>query len=122
MNQRPLTGEERYELAVLNTKIAATVLARRNWLDAKMVETSDLQVGDDLYDLESGYKVGVVTAIKRFHRGDFEFDSSPSCYYEYSTGGMGRDNTSRQIGKSFGTREDALQRAEWRAERLRGSL
>jgi hypothetical protein len=118
---RPLTGEEQHELDALNAAVADAITARRNWLDAKIRETSQLQVGDDIYDVTSGQKVGRVTGLYRFwrDRDDGIRDDSHYCEYEYEVAPGCRDNTSRQSGRSFGTQEDALTRLEARVARLR---
>jgi hypothetical protein len=46
-------------------------------------------------------------------------DTSVDCHYRYETAPRCFDNTSRQVGVSFGSREDALREAERRASRLR---
>lgn len=121
MNQRRLTDNERAELDALNESVSAAIQIRREWLDAKMHETSQLQPGDAIYDLATGRQLGIVRRLYRYHAdGNQLYDDSPSCSYEYGTGNNCYDNTSRQPGLSFGTREEALQRAEAYAARLRG--
>lgn len=122
MTQRPLTENEQGELADLNTAVSAAIEARRAWLDAKMHETSRLQVGDDLYDLDKGVKVGTVSELYRYWRDRDEGvrDKSAHCDYQYETSPRCFDNTSRQ-SRSFGTREDAIRRAEMRSSLLRAT-
>lgn len=124
MSQRQLTEEERIELATLTDAVHAALRARTDWLDAKMVETSELQVGDDIYNLRTGRKVGVVAELYRYWRDRNDLlDDNVGCSYRYETGYVGSrcfDNTSRQYD-SFGTREQALVRAEFTAARLRGA-
>jgi hypothetical protein len=118
--QRPLTEDEKSELANLTAAVTAAIEARRNWLDAKMHETSRLQVGDDIYDLDSGTRLGTVSKVYRYWRDRDEGvrDTDAYCEYRYETSPRCFDNTSRQIGRSFGTREDALHYAV-RTSRLR---
>lgn len=117
-NTRPLTDEEQNELDALTAAITGAIEARRAWLDAKMQECSRLRVGDDIYDLDSGTKLGTVSELYRYWRDRNDLlDTSHYCDYRY-----GSNNTSSQPGRSFGTREDALARAEWRASALRSSL
>jgi hypothetical protein len=120
MNQRALTEAEKTELALLNDAVDGAIQTRRDWLDAKMAETSKLKVGDDVYNLRSGARVGVVSELYRYHteRNDL-FDTSHYCEYRYETHPNSFDNTSRQSGQSFGTREDAVRHAEYKLERLR---
>jgi hypothetical protein len=121
--QRPLTEDEKGELADLNAAVSAAIETRSLWLDAKMHECSRLQVGDDIYDLDSGRRLGRVSALYRFWRdrdGGVR-DTSVSCHYEYETHSRCFDNTSRQLGLSCGTREDAAHRAEMQVSLLRGT-
>lgn len=120
VNQRALTLPEKAELAALNDGVSAAIAARAAWLDAMMAQTSDLQVGDDIYDLRSGAKVGVITALYRYHSGRNDlYDTSHCCHYRYQVHAGYQDNTSRQSGASFGTKAQALARAESQADRLR---
>jgi MoaA/NifB/PqqE/SkfB family radical SAM enzyme len=87
-----------------------------------MHETSRLQVGDDIYDLDKGIRVGTISELYRYWRDRDEGvrDTSAHCDYEYETRPGCRDNTSRQYG-SFGTRGDAIHRAEMRTSLLRSN-
>lgn len=117
---RPLTEAEDLELAALNEAVNAALRARRDWLDAKMAECSALQPGDDIYDIRKGYKVGTVRKLYRFHRDRDEGirDRSHYCSYEYETSPRCYDNTSRQVGVSFGTKADAADYARARLNAL----
>lgn len=122
--QRPLTEDEKGELADLNAAVSAAIETRRLWLDAKMHECSRLQVGDDIYDLDSGRRLGRVTELYRYwrDRDDGVRDTSVSCHYQYETSvRLCFDNTSRQVGLTCGTREDAARRAEMQVSLLRGT-
>lgn len=114
-----MTSDEKSELEALNTAVQAALDSRREWLDIKMHETSKLQVGDDIYDIDSGVNLGVVTGLYRYHAGRNDlYDTSVHCDYEYRTLGGCNDNTSRQTSRFFGTREEAAQRAQFRADQL----
>lgn len=119
--QRPLTEDEKRELAELNAAVSAAIEARRNWLDAKMHETSRLQVGDDIYHLRTGLRLGKVSELYRFwaNRDDGIRDTSIECHYKYATSPLSFSNTSSQRGP-FGTLEDAIGQAEAEAARLQG--
>ncbi|OBG32403.1 hypothetical protein [Mycolicibacter heraklionensis] len=118
---RMLTDSEESELASFNAAVAAAIEARRTWLDAKMHECSSLQPGDDIYDLDTGYRIGKVSRLYRYwgDRDDGIRDTSIETHYEYETSPRGFDNTSRQTTRSFGTREQAIREAERRSSRLR---
>lgn len=120
--QRRLSEEENAELAALTAAVEAAIQARREWLDAKMHECSRLQEGDDIYDLETGARVGRVAELYRYwqDRDDGVRDTHVDCHYRYETSGRSFDNTSRQSGRSFGTRQDAIDWAEARTARLKG--
>lgn len=118
MSQRALTLPEQAELAALNDGVSEAIAKRKAWLDDKMAETSKLQVGDDIYNLRSGRKVGVVSELYRYRTNDL-YDTSHYCEYRYESSPNCFDNTSRQSGSSFGTKEDALRHAERHVERLR---
>jgi hypothetical protein len=117
--QRPLTEDEKGELENLTAAVSAAIEARREWLDAKMHETSRLQVGDDIYDLDKGVRAGTISSLYRYWRDRDEGvrDTSAYCDYQYETSPRCFDNTSRQY-RSFGTREDAIRHAEMRTTRL----
>lgn len=111
-NQRPLTVDEKAELEALNKSVTDAIEARSRWLDAKMVETSCLQVGDGIYDLDTGSRVGTVTRLYRVsaknHNGIY--DTSVSCYYEYEKAPRSFDNTSRQTGRRLGPKPALVER------------
>jgi hypothetical protein len=119
--RRRLTEAEEQERAALNEAVTAAIERRREWLDAKMVECSTLQVGDDIYNVETGQKLGVVAELYRYwrDRDDSIRDTSHYCDYQYETSPRCFDNTSRQIGLRYGTRQDAIDYAERRAAQLR---
>ncbi|YCU34461.1 hypothetical protein ACRYGU_16590 [Mycobacteroides abscessus] len=117
--QRRLNDDEKSQLEALTAAVQAALDARREWLDAKMHETSKLQVGDDIYDVETGVNLGAVTKLYRYHAGRNDlYDTSVECDYEYRTYGGYNDNTSRQSGRSFGTHEDAVEHAKSQVDRL----
>lgn len=111
-NQRPLTDEEKVELAGLNDAVTTAIENRRRWLDEKMVETSLLQVGDGLYDLDTGSRVGTVTRLYRMNAKQHNgiYDTSVSCHYEYEKEPRSFDNTSRQIGRRLGPKPALVER------------
>lgn len=111
-NQRPLTVDEKAELEALNEAVTNAIETRRRWLDEKMVETSVLQVGDGIYDLDTGSRVGTVTRLYRVNAKNHNgiYDTSVSCYYEYEKAPRSFDNTSRQIGRRLGPKPALVER------------
>jgi hypothetical protein len=121
MRLDPLTELEDSQLRSLNDAVDAAIAARRDWLDRTMAKASKLQVGDDIYDLNTGRRLGKVVKLYRYWRDRDEGirDTSHCCDYEFETAHGFFDNTSRQSAMSFGTREEAAERAELRARSLR---
>ncbi|MBS4102418.1 hypothetical protein [Tsukamurella paurometabola] len=117
--QRPLTDEERGELDALNAAVQEAIDTRREWLDAKMHEVATLKVGDDIYDIESGRKLGVVSRLYRYHTNQNAlYDTHVTVDYEYETSPRCFGNTSSRLRLSVGTREEAASYAKRRADRL----
>lgn len=116
----PLTEAEREELQTLNDEVTTAINKRKEWLDKKMAEKAHLKIGDEIYDCRKGTKLGVVSRHYRYwaDRDEGVRDSSLDINYEYETSPNCFDNTSRQIGVSFGSREDARKYAEMQARRL----
>ena len=119
MNQR-LTPDEQAELDQLNAAVTAAIARRRSWLDEKMAEKSDLQVGDPIYHLESGRRLGTVSRLYRYWRdsdGGMR-DRSLSIEYEYEESPGIFNNTSCQLGVGFGSKKAAAEIAELRYRTL----
>lgn len=120
MTQRKLTEAEKLEIDALNQAVTDAIEKRKKWLDAKMVETSRLKVGDDIYDIESGDKIGIVSGLYRYDDEENPlYDTSYRCDYEYEVRKNCFDNTSSQIGLLYGTKEDAARYHENMAAMLR---
>lgn len=107
MNNRPLTESEKSELDILNKAVDDSVMRRKLWLDAKMLEVASLKVGDDIYNIATGQRLGVVSGIYRCHEGDQRYDTGVSVNYQYCVGNNCHDNTSRQFIR-VGTKDDAI--------------
>ena len=123
-----MTQEMIDTLASLNQSVDEAIKARKAWLDSKIVEVSKLHVGDDIYNLETGRRLGTVTNLYRFWEDADEGvrDKYLSVDYQYCEDlddprGKSYDNTSRQTG-IFGTREDAAKWMIRRAEELQVKL
>lgn len=107
-------------LEQLNAAVDEAIRKRREWLDAEMVRQSPIKVGDMLYDLESGRPVGRVVELYRYwrDRDNGIHDKNLDWDYGYEHGPRMIDNTSRQVGRRFGTREQAKAAMERRAKAI----
>lgn len=116
------------ELDALNEAVKQAIDARTQWMNDHMTHYAKWQVGEELFDLETGRRVGVVSRLYRFHGpqhdGDLRcrddrFDTSMSVEYEVRE----RDNI---FGNSscchgmyrWGTREELANRLRNRLEAL----
>jgi hypothetical protein len=122
VTQRSLTDVESAELDALTASVTSAIEARRQWLDAKMVECSSIKVGDMLYDLDSGLELGVVSELYRYwrDRDDGVRDTSAHCDYRFETSPFCFDNTSRQPEVRVGTAAQAAASLDARSQRLKG--
>ena len=106
-NLKPLTQEEKVILQQLNENVKQSISIRRKWLDEKMVEHSEIQIGDTIYNFISGEILGVVSELYRFWRDRDEGvrDTSLDVDYSYKVSTVSNipyfDNTSSQTGLSI---------------------
>lgn len=109
--KRFLTDEEQLELNILNDAVKATVEKRSQWLDSKMVEIAKLKIGDDIYNLNTGRRLGKVTELYRFWRKQsrWDLDNHIDICYEFEVEPRCFDNTSRQPGLFYGPKEEVRQ-------------
>lgn len=98
------TPEMDAELAVLNSAVEEALSARKAWMDAHMTAYAKYQIGDVLYDMETGHELGPVVEHYRYHAGHPQFDDKMEIYYRYRKPNGVIDNTSRQFGLRIGTR------------------
>lgn len=117
--QRPLSDSDKERLDQLNAAVSTAIYARRDWLDSKMTEYAEMQVGEYAYDLESCRKVGRVSELYRFwrDRNDGVRDTALSIEYQFETSPNCFDNTSRQPFK-IGSKKSAELMARERLMRL----
>jgi len=113
------------ELEKLNKEVTLTIKKRTAWLESKMVEYSELQVGDDIYNLSTGEKLGVVSKIYECWTKEKSLDDvnlmpfSPDLEYEYEVPISKHVlNTLRQPRISVGTKREAILWANDRSEVL----
>jgi hypothetical protein len=122
MANRYLTPEEEAEREQLTQAIQTALENRSAFLDRMMVKYSDLQVGDEIYNLKTGSCLGVVTELYRYWKSQNKplLDVSYGCHYRYRNIVGDLDNTSRQDSLSVGTKEQAVQHAKFNLQRLGG--
>ena len=82
-----LTNEDKNILQQLNIDVINTIKKRRDWLDSKMQEYAEMQIGDNIYNLETGLPIGVVSKVYRLWRDTDEGfrDKVLDINYEYKT-------------------------------------
>jgi hypothetical protein len=117
--RKPLTEADKLHLEELNARVISAIADRRDWLDSKMSEYAEMQVGDGVYDLESGVRAGTVSALTRFWR-DIEAgvnDTSLQINYKFEISKGNFDNTSRQPHK-LGSKDEAALSAWWQLKAL----
>ena len=102
-----MNDKDKQELDGLNTAVDLATEERTKWLDDKMPEYADIAIGEDIYDISSGRRLGTVSRHYRYHAGDLRFDTELSINYEYETSKNCFDNTSRQIVLNYGTKNQA---------------
>src|SRR5271155_793517 len=99
------------ELKRLNEAVEDAIKTRTYWMDAHMEDYSRLKVGETLYDIQKGVPLGVIRRLYRYWANrnpihDTHMSIDAEYQVDYSPGNC-YDNTSRQIGVSFGSREEA---------------
>lgn len=113
------------DLARLNDAVKHALRTRKAWMDEHMPDYAKVQVGEEIFDMRTCERLGVVTKLYRYHGDrDPRYDTSMSIEYEFETGRSGcaifHDNTSRH-GSYFpvGTRAEVVDRLRWRADNLK---
>ena len=116
MKSEPELNALRGELAVLNAEFFAAMAKRKTWMDAHMEDFARFKVGDEIFEIHSGKRLGVISKLYRYwgsnHR-DPQYDTTMNIAYEYHTGNNCFDNTSRRP-ISIGTAQDLRDNAVWK--------
>jgi hypothetical protein len=122
---------DREKLRFFNQAVESAILARQKWLDENVPKYAEAQIGEDLFDLETGRSLGVVTAHTRCHRnsgsGNY-YDNSLAFAYEVRPKGDGgyasegypvaSNSRDRYSESGTGTQAQAIERAQWRLAEL----
>jgi hypothetical protein len=99
---RSLTPQEQAEFDAIKAEYRAAVAKKKEWLDRKMVETSNFKPGDFIFNRE-GRVLGLVSELYRYwdSQNRADLDNCHHAQYQYYTSKNCRDNTSRQSGVLF---------------------
>ena len=103
------------ELELLNSEVTAVLAKRKKWMDDHMTDFAKFKVGDEIYNLQTGQYLGVISKLYRYwgedHR-DPQYDTAMNVEYQYHTGNNCYDNTSRQH-IIIGTNDDLISQRQW---------
>lgn len=89
----------REELKALNAEFFVAMEKRKAWMDAHMTDFARYQVGDEIFAMSNGARLGVVSKLYRYWGSDNrdpQYDTEMNIEYEYCTGNNCYDNTSRR--------------------------
>jgi hypothetical protein len=94
------------ELKQLNAEVDAVLAKRKAWMDEHMKDFAKVQIGEDIYDLHTKRKLGVVTAHYRYwdhqHNPLYDNGMNVECQFQPNPREKFFDNTSRQPGLWWG--------------------
>lgn len=123
ITKHPVDKALQAELDALNQKVVAVLARRKAWMDAHMENFSNFKVGDEVYDTKTGALLGTVSKLYRYWgERDPRYDTQMAIEIQYRKDGSKNcyDNSSRHagVGPDFGTKEQAWQAAQSRADYL----
>lgn len=109
-----LDNEDAEELKRLQAAVKDAIAARTAWLDEHMPKYARYEIGEELFDLDTGRSLGVVHSHYRYWAGQNPFyDTHMSIDYELRVLENVYDNTSRHAGRvSFGNRAELVRRKQ----------
>ena len=119
---KPIPPNLRAQLDHLNAEVQDAIDRRTKWLDMHMAQVCRLQIGDAIYDVNTGEKVGTVTEHYRYwasQRPDFDFSLEVDVKFEMEGMPNCFGNTSCEPRRIFGTWQDCVTAADMRAAILR---
>ena len=116
--------QDEVKLDALNKAVTDAIQERREWLDKKMAEYAEVKIGEDIYDLTNGVKLGPVSGYYRYWRDQHDgiLDKSLSIEYKIETSPNCFDNTSRYGHILVGTKKSLIKRKERELQRLNSNL
>lgn len=97
------------ELEALNVEVTAVLAKRKAWMDGHMADFAKVKVGEDIYNMDTGAKLGTVSELYRYWDSQQNplYDVTMDVNYQFHTGANCYDNTSRHRGcLRIGTRAD----------------
>ncbi len=92
------------DLENLNKEVTAALAKRKAWMDSQMAKFAKVQVGEPIYDLDTGRQLGTVSRHYRYwdRQRNPLYDTTMDIACEYETSRNIFDNTSRQSGLRYG--------------------
>lgn len=117
------------ELDALNLAVEEAIQRRTLWMNTHMTDFAKWKVGDELFHLQTGKRVGVVSRLYRFHGPqdsgpesrprDARFDTSMNVEYEVNEYANVFGNSSSCYGTLYwGTKEELLDKRKQEVARL----
>ena len=95
-----MTDDDNKALALLNEAVTAAITARTVWLDERMPNYAEFKIGEELYDLDTGKRLGTVCGYYRYDANHNVLrDTSMDIDYKLHVRDNIYDNTSRYAGR-----------------------
>ena len=106
------------DLAVFNEKVTAVLAERKSWMDAHMADFAKVPIGEEIYNLDTGQLLGVVSKHYRYWDSQqnplYDTTMDICCEYQTQPDVLNFDNTSRQLGLRYGTKSDLDTELAWK--------
>lgn len=107
-----LDEEDAEQLKLLNATIKDAIAARAEWLDERMPKYAKYAIGEELFDLDTGKRLGAVCEYYRYNANHNPlYDTHMGIEYKLLVRGNLYDNTSRYAGRiSIGNKAELERR------------
>lgn len=108
-----LDEEDTKQLKLLNDAVKAAIAARTKWLDEHMPKYAKYAIGEELFDLDTGLRLGTVDSYYRYwaEQRNPTYDTGLNIEYKLKVKDCIFDNTSRHAGRvNFGNRAELEKR------------
>lgn len=108
------------KLKELNDAVDKAITDRKQWMDDHMKDFAKYQVGEQLYNLDTGELLGTITKLYRYYAHHHpEMDRIMRIDYVYKTSPNTNDNTSRHGGRLwYGNKEELERQLAWKLRKL----